>query len=142
MSYDIRLTDPLTGETLELPIKHVMTGGTYVAGYDEETRSFHPKPISKAWLNITYNYGKFYYEALQKEFNGKDDNLGIRILYGKSGAESLKWLDQMIDEMKSSYPRRETDTDYWKATPGNAMKPLFQLRAMAELRPDGIWDGD
>ena len=33
-------------------------------------------------------------------------------------------------------------TDYWEATAANAMKPLYQLIAMAKLRPDGVWDGD
>ena len=33
MSYDIRLKDPVTDETLDLPVKHVMTGGTYQADY-------------------------------------------------------------------------------------------------------------
>jgi len=55
MSYDIRLKDPVTDETLGLPLKHVMTGGTYQADYDEQTRTFSPKPISEAWLNVTYN---------------------------------------------------------------------------------------
>ena len=62
MSYDIRLKDPVTDETLDLPLKHVMTGGTYQADYDEQTRTFSPKPISEAWLNITYNYGHYYYD--------------------------------------------------------------------------------
>ena len=47
MSYDIRLKDPVTDETLDLPVKHVMTGGTYQADYDEQTRTFSPKPISE-----------------------------------------------------------------------------------------------
>ena len=32
--------------------------------------------------------------------------------------------------------------DYWEATAANAIRPLYQLIAMAELRPDGVWDGD
>ena len=32
--------------------------------------------------------------------------------------------------------------DYWEATAANAIKPLYQLMAMAQLRPDGVWDGD
>ena len=63
MSYDIRLKDHVTDETLDLPVKHVMTGGTYQADYDEQTRTFSPKPISEAWLNVTYNYGRYYYDA-------------------------------------------------------------------------------
>ena len=40
MSYDIRLMDPVTEETIELPVKHVMIGGTYQADYDERTGTF------------------------------------------------------------------------------------------------------
>ena len=47
MSYDIRLKDPVTDETLDLPVKHVMTGGTYPADiidfmhvYREEMEKF------------------------------------------------------------------------------------------------------
>lgn len=32
--------------------------------------------------------------------------------------------------------------DYWKATAANAIRPLYQLIALAKMRPDGIWDGD
>ena len=50
MSYDIRLMDPVTEETIELPVKHVMIGGTYQAEYDERTGTFSPKPIREEWL--------------------------------------------------------------------------------------------
>ncbi|MCI8976206.1 hypothetical protein D5282_02570 [bacterium 1xD8-48] len=37
----------------------------------------------------------------------------------------------------------EGDTsDYWLATAANAIKPLYQLIALAKMRPDCIWDGD
>lgn len=38
MSYDIHLTERASGETIKLPIKHMMTGGTYQADYDEKQR--------------------------------------------------------------------------------------------------------
>ena len=65
MSYDIRLKDPVTDETIQLPVKHLMTGGTYRADYDERTKTFSPAAISDAWLNVTYNYGQYYYEATE-----------------------------------------------------------------------------
>ena len=34
------------------------------------------------------------------------------------------------------------NSDYWEATAANAIMPLYQLMAMAQLRPDGVWDGD
>ena len=33
----------------------------------------------------------------------------------------------------------EVAKDYWDATASNAVKPLYQLLAFAELRPDGVW---
>jgi hypothetical protein len=36
----------------------------------------------------------------------------------------------------------DVDPDYWKATEGNAKRALAQLLAFAQLRPDGVWDGD
>ena len=112
MSYDIRLKDPVTDETLDLPLKHVMTGGTYQADYDEQTRTFSPKPISEAWLNITYNYGHYYYEATDGDPRFSHDEIsayyadgttgpvkteyGIRGIYGKTGAESIAMLEDMI----------------------------------------------
>ena len=32
--------------------------------------------------------------------------------------------------------------DYWEATAANAIKPLYQLLALAKMRPDCFWDGD
>ena len=202
MSYDIELKDPVTGKTVELPIKHIMTGGTYRADYDEKTGKFSPMPTSDAWLNVTYNYNGYYYDATEgdERFFGKlkDDyekdeprNLGIRGIYGKTGAQSIPMLNAMISRIEEKYKkdgewieteRKETrylnskgkevdrtdvlhavlhgekndfteeeyteivsegpNRNYWKATAGNAIKPLYQLMAMAELRPDGVWDGD
>ena len=48
MSYDIRLKDPVTDETLDLPLKHVMTGGTYQADYDEMNKHGHFLPNQSA----------------------------------------------------------------------------------------------
>lgn len=50
MSYDISLCDPVTHETLEADSTHFIAGGTRAIGGTKEL-----------WLNITWNYGKFYY---------------------------------------------------------------------------------
>lgn len=71
---------------------------------------------TELWLNVTWNYAVFYY---RDDVFGKD---GIRTIYGMTGDD--------------------TDEDYWKATEGNAKRPLCQLLAMAKMCPDGIWDGD
>ena len=45
------------------------------------------------------------------------------------------------DKSESSLRWRKA-AKYWKATEGNAKRPLIQLRAMAQMRPDGVWYGD
>ena len=82
MSYDISLKDPVTGETLELASEHMVRGGTYAVGGTREL-----------WLNITYNYGRWY--RREKAF-GKD---GIRAIYGLTGAESIPVLQRAIDAL-------------------------------------------
>lgn len=118
MSYDIYLNDPVTKEPINLDSPHQMRGGTYASGGTPE-----------AWLNITYNYADHYYRV----FGDK----GIRTIYGMTGAESIPVLKNAISQLGD-----EVDADYWKSTEGNAKKPLIQLLVLAQLRPDGIWDGD
>ena len=120
MSYDISLNDPVTGDVIELDTPHFMQGGTYAIDGTTEL-----------WLNITFNYGKFY---RQDSVFGKN---GIRTIYGMSGAESIPVLEKAISVLGD-----DTDSDYWTATEGNAKKPLFQLLSMAKMRPYGIWSGD
>lgn len=141
MSYDITLKDPVTHEIIEFDEPHQMKGGMYAIGGTRE-----------AWLNITYNYANYYYDATEDDdrFFGKlwydePKNLGIRGIYGKTGAESIRMLHDMICRIEPM-PDEECDdpecTGYWKPTAKNAIRPLYQLIAMAQMRPDGIWDGD
>jgi len=118
MSYDIRLTDPLAGETLHADAPHQIAGGTLVVG-----------GTTKLWLNVTYNYAPHFYRTL-----GED---GIRTLYGKTGAEALPLLEQAISML-----RNDATADYWEATEGNAKLALCGLKAFAQLRPDGVFQGD
>jgi len=118
MSYDIDLTDPVTGATLELDAPHQMKGGTYAIGGTSDTS-----------LNVTYNYSKHYRRMGEK---------GIRTIYGMTGAESIPVLSAAIDGLGEDVD----DTDYWNPSEGNAKQALLQLLALARLRPDGIWNGD
>ena len=118
MSYDIELVDPITREVITFDSPHFMGGGTYQLGGSKEL-----------WLNITWNYSKYYYDIM-----GED---GIRSIYNKSGAESIPILEDAISKLGD-----DVDDNYWKATEGNAKRPLMQLLAMAKMRPDGIWEGD
>ena len=140
MSYDITLKDPVTHEVIEFDEPHQMKGGMYAIGGTKE-----------AWLNITYNYANYYYDAAEGDdrFFGKlwydePKNLGIRGIYGKTGAESIPMLQEMVERIKHM-PDEECPADckgYWKPTAENAVRPLHYLIAMAKMRPDGIWDGD
>ena len=137
MSYDIELIDQVTGETLELDAPHHMRGGTYAIGGTKQ-----------AHLNVTYNYSKQFHrvfdvltEPRQKapEWLRNDGApvSGVRTIYGLTGAESLPVLAKAIAQLGD-----DVDPDYWKATDGNAKRALTQLRALASMRPDGLWSGD
>lgn len=117
MSYDIHLSDAVTGVTLELDDPHHMRGGTYCLG-----------GTTSAELNITYNYGPILHRVLPG---------GIRGLYGRTGAESIPLLNKAIAELGN-----DVDEDYWSPTEGNVKRALVQVLALAQMRPDGVWAGD
>lgn len=135
MSYDISLRDPVSNEVLEMDSPHMMAGGTYAVGGTTEM-----------WLNVTYNYSRWYYK--EYAFGEK----GIRSIYGLSGAESIPVLKKAISGLEStdddlSYEEQKDFVEYgasgyWLPTKENALKPLYQLLAMAQMRPDGVWEGD
>lgn len=97
MSYDIYLCDHVTHETLEVDDTHFVAGGTRSIGGTKEL-----------WLNVTYNYGHFYYRP---EVFGDG---GIRSIYGKTGAESIPMLEKAISALGNDVD----DSDYWHATEG------------------------
>jgi hypothetical protein len=117
VSYDLSLCDPVTGVELELDAPHHMRGGTYALGGS-----------AGASLNVTYNYSSHFYRVMDK---------GIRGLYGLTGAQSIPVLDKAIGLLGD-----DVDGNYWNGTEGNAKRALKQLRALAQMRPDGVWRGD
>ncbi len=118
MSYDIELIDTITKETCKTPEVHHLKGGTYALGGTEY-----------AHLNITYNYGKHYYNTFGEQ--------GIRTIYGMSGKESIPLLKKAITMLGD-----DITENYWDPTEGNAKKALQDLLTLATVCPDGIWDGD
>lgn len=110
MSYDISLKDPVTKKTIELNEPHFMQGGTYAMGGTKEL-----------WINVTYNYGPYYYEATDKDPRFAHDEVscyysdgtkgpmeteyGIRGIYGKTGAESIPMLEDMIRRITEKYQK-------------------------------------
>ena len=117
-----------------------MAGGTYAVGGTTE-----------AWLSVTYNYAQWYYKDGVFPNNG-EDNSGIRSIYGLSGADSIpvlehaiKALESMPEDLSEKEIREYKDGGaggYWTPTRANAIKPLYQLLAMAKMRPDAEWSGD
>lgn len=114
MSYDIRVCDKDTCETVVLPEKHNLAGGTFAMGGTDE-----------AWLNVTYNYGDFFYEFM-------DEDKGIRAIYGKPLKDAVALIDDTVSAIVDKLGDEPPDPDYWKATPGNACKALRNLKAIAE----------
>lgn len=82
MSYDIYLCDHVTHKPLKADSTHFIAGGMRAMGGTKEL-----------WLNVTYNYGHFYYRP---EVFGDG---GIRSIYGKTGAESIPMLEKAISAL-------------------------------------------
>lgn len=146
MSYYISLVDPVTKDVLTLDENQQIEVGPYAIGGTRESS-----------LNITYNYSAIFQKVLVREnkniqitesdaksilmgdfsYEDYEEQIGIRIIYGMSGAESISVLEKAISQLSG-----DTDPDYWKATEGNAKHALGYLLELAKLRPDGIWMGD
>jgi hypothetical protein len=135
MSYDLRLVDE-NGSTFSMPESHHEGGTMPIDGYTESD------------FNITYNYGWFYYQCLDK------DN-GLRWLYGKTGKETIERLAKAIIELGTNLyfrlpelkrldeiTKEDRIYDYWCPTPGNAGAALEPLLSAAKEFPHGIWKGD
>lgn len=118
MSFDISLREPVGGKVIKFETAHHIRGGTYAVGGTTE-----------AWLNVTYNYSPHFRRVMGPE--------GIRTIYGMTGAESIPVLKKAMAALMD-----DVSSDYWEPTEGNAKKALAGLLAYAQMRPDGIWDGD
>lgn len=118
MSYDIKLIDPTSRQTIVFDAPHALRGGTYAMG-----------GTSEAWLNVTWNYGRHYRRLLGEK--------GIRSIYGLTGADSVPVLQGAADRLGD-----DRHPDYWADTEGNAKAALLALISLAKLAPHGVWDGD
>jgi len=119
MSYDIRMIDPVTKKTLYFSENHNFEGGTYIEGGTRE-----------AWVNITYNYSRFYRQHI-------DEKQGIRFIYGKKGREVIDILEKAVKELGI-----EKTKNYWDSSPGNAGAALLALIAFCNAFPFGVFEGD
>jgi hypothetical protein len=84
--------------------------------------------IDEASINVTYNYSPFYYETIDKD-------IGIRWLNDKKAKDTVDILRLAVKRLDEN----DTDEDYWKATEGNARKPLVRMLQWAEQHPEGVW---
>lgn len=124
MSYDIELINRKTKQPLLLSQPQYIKGGTVKAKLDENDNLVQTKE-TEASINITYNYSHYYVEATRDdrrffkqeanaEGNVTENSAGIRGLYGKTAAESLPMLRDMIERIKKKYMDQETGE--WSVT--------------------------
>ena len=124
MSYDIELINRKTKQPLLLSQPQYIRGGTVKAELDENGNLIQTKE-TEASINITYNYNHYYVEATRDdsrffkqeadaEGNVMESSAGIRGLYGKTAAESLPMLTDMIERIKRKYMDQETGK--WSVT--------------------------
>lgn len=130
MSYDIRLIDHTTHKVLEAENPHFMQGGTFCPGGTKEL-----------WLNITYNYAAVLCKVLQRDVidqsNGQRTTLvGLDAINGIYAAETISMLRKAINSLSDE----GANESYWHPTEGNVKKALIQLKALADMRPDGVWE--
>lgn len=130
MSYDVRLIDHTTHKVLEAENPHFMQGGTFCPGGTKEL-----------WLNITYNYAAVLCKVLQRDVidqsNGRRTTLvGLDAINGIYAAETISMLRKAINSLSDE----GANESYWHPTEGNVKKALIQLKALADMRPDGVWE--
>lgn len=130
MSYDIRLIDHTTHKVLEAENPHFMQGGTFCPGGTKEL-----------WLNITYNYAAVLCKVLQRDIIDQDTGkrttlVGLDAINGLYAAETISMLRKAINSLSNE----GANESYWHPTEGNVKKALIQLKALADMRPDGVWE--
>lgn len=119
MSYDIELKNKVTGETAKMRHPQYVRGGTVPARLNPATGELEQAEQAEAHINITYNYSHYYYEATDGDPRFAHDKVsayyadgtqgpivteyGIRGLYGKTPAESIPMLMDMIEKIRQKY---------------------------------------
>lgn len=101
MSYDIYVNDS-DGEPVILSEVHDFKGGLQAVGGTDE-----------AWLNVTYNYGKFYHQLWEDGLHGWD---------GKPVQDFIPELERGVAELGTDH-----NGNLYEATAGNAGFALQSL---------------
>ena len=127
MSYGIRLVDPENDYNVMHTGNRHQEGGNYVA-FVKTADGQILQGTADCDLNVTYNYSTIYSRVFPQ------GTKGINWLYGRTAKESIPVLEQAVEQLGT-----ERDTDYWKATDGNAGRALNTLLGWARENPNGIW---
>lgn len=140
MSYDLHLRDQVTKEELKVP-PHMMHGGNIPC--DVINGQLVPTSTTEAYLNITYNYSGYYYDAfpsLEKDpeqynkdrenYHIKETRGGIRTLNGMTGFDAIPILEEMIHRIECKYKT----PDGWIDTERN--ETWYENRNDNSLRKD------
>lgn len=125
MSYDFYLNDPVTHARIQVP-GHMMHGG--IMPCEHINGQLVPTTTTEAHINMTYNYSRYYYEALpsMNEDEGDRDQYdrdaetygiiseyrGVRSICDMSGAQAVPLLEEMIRRIEDRYK----GPDGWIAT--------------------------
>ena len=94
------------------------------------------------YTGVTHKMGEVHDGAATMDWMSQEKERGITIT---SAAITAYWNYNNIKHTVETeeYEISEGDTtNYWEDTAANALRPLYQLIAMARIRPDGVWEGD
>jgi hypothetical protein len=112
MSYDVSLEK----RCRPVEVDKFCEGGTYAVG-----------GIDTAELNITYNYGKWYWKCF-------DTKKGLMFLNNKKAKDCIRKLEKAVKFLGT-----KRHSDYWKPTKGNCGYALNILLKWAKDNPDAIF---
>lgn len=118
MSWWVYLEDD-SGSTVE--VERHAEGGTYALGC-----------IPGAELNVTYNYGARFREALPDLAEGS--NILGRMLHDRAASHTIPLLERVVEALGT-----EQSADYWEDSDGNAGHAAAILLAWAREHPDATW---
>lgn len=86
-------------------------------------------------------------DIVQNRFAGEHNPRKLMVYLGKStilkkAIAGLEDSDEELPYEEAKQCLEQGATGYWLPTRTNAIRPLYQLLALAQMRPDGVWEGD
>lgn len=134
----------------------IMEGEIATADYDEE------QGTNECEFNVTYNYSPYYHLFVQHgllALNGMTGSESVPVLkklvQNIDTLTGIEWEDldvisqeKLISKIASENIKRNLQikasdrykqTDYFEATPDNAVKPIRKMLNWAEKNPDAKW---